>query len=239
VEALTDMTDFENRLRAAMQSSVAAEHPPANLLAQVRRRHRRHLARLGAIGIAVVVAAALAVSPARSALLRDVTTRPEAPAPAIMPRGQAYGCDSQTYGALQSDWRRFAVDAGPLWIINRGIGPDFNFHNPDGTLKAVPLILLLQDNVTVSVEPTSAGQPYFRFLPGFNATDEYALSDGLPSATLTACSAQAALFGEGLTEYYLGVIVAGPRCITLDVQTSASQPPHRATLQFGRCTTGN
>lgn len=233
------MTDFENQLRAAMQSSVAAEHPPANLAAQVRRRHRRHLARLGAIGIAVVTAAAVAVSPARSALLKDVTTRAEAPASVTMPRGQVYGCDSQTYGALQPDWRRFAIRTGPLWIINRGIAPDFGFRNPDGTLKAVPLIVLLQDNMTVSVEPTAAGRPYFRFLPGFNATDEYTLNDGLPSATLTACSASAAMFGEGLTEYYLGVIVAGPRCITLSVQTSASQPLRRATLQFGRCTTGS
>ncbi|MGH3218131.1 MAG: hypothetical protein ACRDPY_05290 [Streptosporangiaceae bacterium] len=227
------MTDFENRLRAAMQSSVAAEDPPANLVAQVRRRHRRHMVRLGVIGVAVAIAAALAVSPARSALLTDVTTRTQAPT--TTPRGQTFGCASQTLGALQSNWRSLAVHAGPLWIINRGIGPGFDFHNPDGTLKAVPLIVLLQDNVTVSVEPTAGGQPYFRFLAGFNATDEYTMSDGLPSATFTACSARAALFGEGLTEYYLGVIVAGPRCITLDVLTSAGQPPHRATLQFGRC----
>jgi hypothetical protein len=229
------MTDFENRLRAAMQSSVEAENPPANLLAQVRRRHRRHLTLVGAIGVAVVIAAALAVSPARSAWQKNGPARPAAPA--AIPRGQVYGCDSQTYGALQSDWRRFAVHAGPLWIINRGIAPDFSFRNPDGTLKAVPLIVLLQDNVTVSVEPTVPGQPYFRFLPGFNTTDEYTLSDGLPSATFTACSAQTALFGQGLTEYYLGVVVAGARCVTLDVRTSASQPPYRAGLSFGRCGT--
>lgn len=156
-----------------------------------------------------------------------------------MPRGQVYSCDSQTYGALQPDWRRLAVQAGPLWILNRGIGPGFGFRNPDGTLKAVPLIVLLRDDVTVSVELTPAGLPYFRFLAGFNTTDEYTLSDGKPSATFTACSARAALFGGGLTEYYPGVIVAGPRCIALDVRTSASQPPHRATLQFGRCTTGS
>jgi hypothetical protein len=64
-------------------------------------------------------------------------------------------------------------------------------------------------------------------------------SHDLPSANFTACSAHAALFGAGLTEYYLGVIVAAPRCITLDVRTSASQPPDRAALQFGRCTIGN
>ena len=72
------MTGFENQLRAAMESSVAAEHPPANLVARVRRRHRRHLARLGAIGIAAVIAAIFAVPPARSALLGGATTRPAA-----------------------------------------------------------------------------------------------------------------------------------------------------------------
>lgn len=227
------MTDFENQLRAAMESSVAAEHPPANLVARVRRRHRWHLARLGAIGIAAVIAAVLAVSPARSVLLRGVPTRPAASA--VLPRGQVYDCDAQTDGALQPDWRSFAVQDGPLWIINRGIAPNFDFHNPDGTLKAVPLIVLVQDNATVSVEPTAPGQRYIRFLPSVGSTDEYTMSDGRPAATFTGCSAQTALFGEGLTEYYIGVVVAGPRCITIDVRTSASQPPYRATLQFGTC----
>jgi hypothetical protein len=228
------MTGFENQLRAAMESSVAAEHPPANLVARVRRRHRWHLARLGAIGIAAVIAAVFAVPPARSALLRGATTTRPA-ASTVLPRGQVYDCDAQTYGALQPDWRSSAVQAGPLWIINRGIAPHFDFHNPDGTLKAVPLIVLVQDNATVSVEPTAPGQRYIRFLPSVGSTDGYTMSDGLPTATFTGCSAQTALFGEGLTEYYIGVVVAGPRCITIDVRTSASQPPYRVTLPFGTC----
>ena len=61
------------------------------------------------------------------------------------------------------------------------------------------------------------------------------MSDGLPTATFTGCSTRTALFGEGLTEYFIGVVVAGPRCITIDVRTLASQPPYRATLQFGTC----
>ncbi|HLK79552.1 MAG TPA: hypothetical protein VKU77_38620 [Streptosporangiaceae bacterium] len=226
------MTDLERRLRAAMESSVAAEHPPADLVARVRRRHRWHLARLGAIGVTAVIAAAVAVSPARSALLKSVTTRPATSA--VLPRGQVYGCDAQTYGALQSDWRRFAIQAGPVWIINRGIAPDFNFRNPDGTLNAVPLIVLVRDNVTVSVEPAGPGQRFIRFLPTVGP-DVYTMSDGLPTATFIGCSAQTALFGDGLTEYYIGVVVAGPRCVTIDVRTSAGQAPYRATLQFGTC----
>lgn len=102
-EALTVVTGFENRLRAAMEFSVAAEQPPANLLARVRRRHRRHLARLAAVGVAAVVASAVAVPPAWSALFKHATPRPAASA--ALPPGQIYGCDQQTYGALASDWR--------------------------------------------------------------------------------------------------------------------------------------
>jgi hypothetical protein len=116
----------------------------------------------------------------------------------------------QTYGALQSDWRRSAVQAGRVWIINRGIAPDFNFRNPDGTLNAVPLIVLVRDNVTVSVEPAERD---LRFLPSVGSAEKYTLNDGLPDAT----------------------VVAGPRCVTIDVRTSAGQSPYRATLQFGTC----
>jgi len=122
------MTDLENRLRAAMESSVAAEHPPANLVARVQRRYRWHLARLGTVGIAAVLAAAFAVPLAQSALVKGATTRPAAPAG--LPLGQVYDCAAQTYGALQPNWRSFAVHVGPLWIINRGIGPEFDFRNP-------------------------------------------------------------------------------------------------------------
>jgi hypothetical protein len=140
--------------------------------------------------------------------LKSVTTRPATSA--VLPRDQVYGCDAQTYGALQSDWRRSAIQAGPVWIINRGIAPDFNFRNPDGTLNAVPLIVLVRDNVTVSVEPAERD---LRFLPSVGSAEKYTLNDGLPDAT----------------------VVAGPRCVTIDVRTSAGQSPYRATLQFGTC----
>lgn len=223
------MTDLERRLRAAMEASVAAEHPPADLVARVRRRHRWHLARLGALGVAAVIAAAVAVAPARSALLRSVTTRPATSA--VVPLGQVYDCAAQTYGALQPDWRRFAVQAGPLWIINRGIAPGFKFRNANGTFNAVPLIVLVRDGVTVSVAPAERA---IRFLPSVGPR-EYTLNDGLPGATFIGCSPGNALFGEGLTEYYIGVVVAGPRCVTIDARTSASRPAYRATLAFGTC----
>lgn len=234
------MTEFEDRLRAAMESSVAAEHPAGDLIAQVRRRHRRHVARLGVAGAAAAVAVAALVPPVGSALLKGgnpgaVPPQPASSSAATRP-GQYYGCDAQTYGSLTPDWRQGATHAGPLWIINAGISPDFRFHNPDGTLKAVPLIVMLQGDITVQVTPTAAGEPYFRFLPGFDATDRYTPRDGQARATFAGCSAQSSLYGNGFTEFYIGITVAGPRCITLDVRTPQSRQPVHATLRFGRCT---
>ncbi len=41
---------------------------------------------------------------------------------------------------------------------------------------------------------------------------------------------------DGFTEFHIGVIVAGPRCITLAVRTPPNRQPVRTTLRFGRCT---
>jgi hypothetical protein len=233
------MTEFEDRLRAAMESSVAAEHPAGDLITQVRRRHRRHVARLGAVWATAAVAVAALVPTAGSALLKGGNSGAGSPAPASSPAttrpGQYYGCDAQTYGSLVPDWRRKAVHAGPLWIINAGIAPGFRFRNPDGTLKAVPLIVMLQGDTTVQVTPTAVGEPYFRFLPGFNDTGRYTLRDGQAGATFTGCSAQSSRYGDGFTEFYIGVTVAGPRCITLEVRTPQNRQPAPMTLRFGRC----
>ncbi len=233
------MTDFEDRLRAAMEASVAAEYPSGNLVARVRRRHRWHLARAGVVWAAAVVAVAALLPSAGSALrgggsARAVPTAPASSSATARP-GQYYGCDAQTYGALAPDWRQGANHAGPLWIINAGIAPDFRFRNPDGTLKAVPLIVMLQGDTTVQVTPTAAGEPYFRFLPGFNDTGRYTLRDGQAGATFAGCSAQASMYGGGFTEFYIGVTVAGPRCITLVVRTPQNRQPAYTTLRFGRC----
>lgn len=240
------MTDFEERLRAAMELSVAGEQPPSHLIERIQRRHRRHLARISFAGIAIVVAVVAMVPPARAALLgggratRAVSPAPDAPGRSgrSAPQGQYYGCDSQAYGNLGQQWRRGSTAAGPLWIINKGIAPNFRFHNLDGTLKAVPLIVMIRDNSTAWIEPSGAGKRYFRFLAGFNSTNRYALHDGKARAAFAGCSDQDSMYGNGYTEFYFGVIVAGPRCITLDVRTPAARKPIPATLAFGKCGTG-
>lgn len=133
--------------------------------------------------------------------------------------------------------RQDAEHAGPIWFLNNGIAPGFGFRNPDGTFKAVPIIVLLRNNTTVWVKPEGGQGQHFRFLPGFRNDGRYALRDGKAEATFTACSRRATMYGNGFTEYYIGIIVAGPRCITLDVRTPGAAQPARTTLRFGKCTT--
>jgi hypothetical protein len=192
------MTDFEDRLREAMNSAVASERPPGNMAGRIRRRHQRRAARVSVAGIAVGTAAVVAIPLSRTALQgggsnpRAVSPHPAAPALGAKPAdaGERYGCGAQTSGDLGPRWRQGSTQAGPAWFINRGISPDFRFRNLDGTLKAVPLIVLVRDNSTVSVRPSAAGKRSFRFLPGFNSSNEYTLRDGSAEATFTGCSAR-------------------------------------------------
>ena len=235
------MTDFEDQLRAAMNASVASRQPPPGLVEVVRRRRRRHNTWVAVTVATVLLAVAAAIPPARSAMLgrgAGLANSPPSAGPGSFGHGQKYGCGAQTLGALGPDWRRGAVHAGPIWMISSGIARSFRFARSDGTFKAVPLIVLVRDNTTVWVTPQMPGGQSFRFLPGFDTTNNYTLRDGAADATFTSCSPGAALFGSGLTEYYIGVIVTGPGCIPIDVRTSATGPPVRANLRLGRCTSG-
>jgi hypothetical protein len=236
------MSDFERRLRDAMTSTVSHEQPPGDLVGLVHRRHRRHVMRLAVLGVTVAVAVTAGV-PAAGALLRgNASTRTSAspgPTPTAASDSTTYDCGSQTYGALGPHWRQRGVKAGPLWIINDGIAPNFDFHNPDGTLKAVPIIVMMRDNTTAVVQASVGGPAHFRFLRQFNSTDHYTLANGAPVAKFVSCSDQASIYGGGFTEYYFGVLVAGPRCVTLDISTSAGEPLSSAALRFGaRCQSG-
>ncbi len=53
------MSDFERRLRDAL--TAAAEPPPGGLMDAIRRRHRRHVWRLGTACVAAVAAVGIAV----------------------------------------------------------------------------------------------------------------------------------------------------------------------------------
>jgi hypothetical protein len=239
------MSGFEDRLRAAMESSVAGEHAPAGLLEGIRRRHRRHLARVAVAWAALLLAGVAAIPPSRAALLghgalpvRSPATLGPVPRRAPAVRGQSYSCTSGGAGSLGPHWRQDAAHAGPVWFINDAISPGFRFRTKDGMLKAVPIIVAVPNGTTAYVKPVGSQARQFRFLPGFNRANRYTLHDGKTEATFTGCPGPSGSGAglDGFTAYWVGTLVAGPRCITLGVQAPGTAHVTRATLRFGRCT---
>lgn len=88
------MDDLEHRLRAAM--SGAAEPPPTGLMAGIRRRHRRHLIRIGA-GVAATLAALALLAPPAAHALRSAV---RGPGPAVGGLSTASPCPSNIPGFI-------------------------------------------------------------------------------------------------------------------------------------------
>jgi hypothetical protein len=75
------MTDIERRLRDAMRGAVDGELPPPGLVAAVRRRHRRYLARITATTVVAVVVTAAVPAALAARLAEPGTSRPGASRP--------------------------------------------------------------------------------------------------------------------------------------------------------------
>jgi hypothetical protein len=129
------MSDFERRLREAM--SAAAEPPPGGLMAAIRRRHRRHVWRLGTACVAAVAAVGIAVPLITNAMAGPAGHRPAgigpvAPAtspavvmptatptavPTAAPGTVLRDCQNNNNGTLSSGWKAQSIHAGPVWFI--------------------------------------------------------------------------------------------------------------------------
>ncbi len=110
------MTDIERRLRDAMRAAVDGELPPPGLVAAVRRRHRRYLARITATVVAVVVTAAVPAALA-ARLAEPGTSRPGASRPATPVISATPGRSSRSGSPRPSDSAGDARrHAEPHWL---------------------------------------------------------------------------------------------------------------------------
>jgi hypothetical protein len=226
------MDDLERDLRAAMHA--AAEPPPAGLLAAVRRRHRRHRRRVGAGCVLAVAALALAAPPVTHALRGAAPGRPPvapaiaAPTPTAAPGTVLSGCGSAIIGQLGSHWRTGGREAGPLWFLSGG--------HSRGRLQVYVLITVItgvRPGAAVVVRVAPEGRPYLRFLFGpqdsLQAGTPYTMGSGEAGVTFTACAAGSGLY----TDYYGGMLVAGQRCVPVDVWPPGTARP--ITVRLGAC----
>ena len=85
--------------------------------------------------------------------------------------------------------------------------------------------------VTVAIAPTATGASSLLYDPSrFNDTNRYEVSDGESAVTFQACGKG----GTHVTQFNGGFIVAGPRCVPLEISTANDGTPRRRVLSFGK-----
>jgi hypothetical protein len=245
------MTDFEDRLRAAMAAS--AEPAPAGLLAGIRRRHRRHVRRVTTACVAVVACGVAGTLVTRGVLASPgggspAATGPAAPGQAVTSSAAAASaapgtvlrdCQSNNSGTLGSDWKARSVHAGPVWFIYTrpaGTGsPGQGMTTGKARVDAMIIAVSNGHTAVVTGGPGLGGR--FRFLASVSAGQRATLAQGAPGVTLAGCPAPAsrvarlpAIYAPGLTMFWEGFVTDLRGCIPLEVRASPASPPVRVTV---------
>jgi hypothetical protein len=233
------MSDLERRLRAAMMA--ASEQAPANLIPEIRRRHRRRVRRVSVMCAAVAASIAIAVPPVANALRAGnppvgrsggpAATSPAAPS--ASPAGSSAGDCPASVGALASNWRASSLRAAPVWFAyarSQGyvrLGGSPGDHRGSGRLEVGVMIIEVDygSRAILTVDP--GAQSYFRFLNGFNnSSGSDPISAGLTSLTLVGCPAGTPPGDNGsVSDYYLGFIIERGSDALVSVRASPSARP--------------
>jgi hypothetical protein len=245
------MTDFERWLREAM--AAAAEPPPAGLIDGIRRRHRRHLRRVGAASLAAVAVAGIAVPVGA----REVSGQPEPTAtspaagspaaaspggtPTAAPGTVLRDCQSSEGGTVSADWQESSVHAGPVWFIfMRPKNASQRLTSGKLTASAMVIAIANGKRAVVTAGPATGGR--YRFLATFNNDGRpYTMTEGAPGLTLAGCPAGPAgtnipaSYAPGLTMFWEGYVTDLRGCIPLEVRTSADSAPIRVTISGPGC----
>lgn len=194
--------------------AAAAGPPPAGLLDAIRRRHRRHVRRVGAACLGAVAAVAIAVPlvahgiptgpagrgpggrlPAASSPTRlpGPSASPLPAQPPFAPPGAARrDCANNNGGTLGRNWKAFSVQAGPVWFIyvrsSHNASPRSGLTR--GKPKAFAVIIAISNGRTATVTDAPAARGRLRFLAGFHSNGKpYTMTEGAPGLTLAGCPA--------------------------------------------------
>ena len=257
------MNDFERRLREAM--TAAAEPPPGSLMAAIRRRHRRHVWRLGTACVAAAAAAGIAVplithevtggsagsgpaggrpaAPATGPAVVMPTATP-APVPTAAPGTVLRDCQNNNNGTLSPDWKAQSIHAGPVWFILARGGEPFprGQRLARGLVTAGAFVIAVSNGRTAIVTDAPAAARRFRFLAGFTGSSAYRMRVGAPGLTLVGCPPGLtgtdipASYAPGLTMFWQGYVNNLGSCIPLEVRTPSAHHPIRVAL--GAATNG-
>jgi hypothetical protein len=257
------MTEFEDRLRAAMAS--ANSPAPAGLLDAIRKRRRQHRRRVTATVAGVTAMAALgaplAVQLASSATAPGSHAAPAArtgpvpgsglgglhltsPPPTAAPGTVLRACNSAEGGTLGSDWKAQSVQAGPVWFISAKppAGAQVSHELKRGTLDASAMAIAVSNGHTAIITAGPATHARFRFLASFHSGNApYTMTDGAPGLTLSGCPSGPIgtgipeSYAPGLTIFWEGYVTDLRGCIPVEVRTTPHGTPVRVTIAAPGC----
>jgi hypothetical protein len=237
------MDEIERRLRSALMA--AAEPAPADLLASIYRRHRRHQRRARAGYLAMAAALALAVPSVGHELLggrpsgaprAGTTVSPGvSPAAGAAPGTILRTCNDANWGQLESNWRAGSLKAGPLWFVagrydgyvhygtNRPHGHvTLNYGHSGGVM-----IVEVANGSTVTMKPVPAARSYFQFFDGFNGPEPNQLPAGDTGFTFRACPRPDTGPNGRVTDFYLGFSIKAGHAAPVDIWSRPSARPIR------------
>jgi hypothetical protein len=236
------MSEIEQRLRAAMHAAVADEQPPANLLQRIRARRKRHRAATTIACVAVAAVGALVVSSAGPALRGGhAPGRPLASAPRAVPGTVLQSCSRQIEVPNGLDMSQ-SLRVGPLLLVGlrKAVGIQLVHESGIGGLEVA-----VKDNAKVWVTVAGPARLYFRFLFGRSdfvkgVDGRYTIKDGESGVTFAGCPADAAFNSPPGYTMYGGYFLVSkpPRCVSLNIWTTASDRPVRITFPAGRTVCG-
>jgi hypothetical protein len=244
--------------------AATAEPAPTGLIGAIRRRHRRHVWRLGTACAAGVAAVGIAVplitngtagpaghgpagnspaAPATSPALVMPSATPT-PTPTAAPGTVLRDCQNNNNGTLSSDWKSQSIHAGPVWFIFARGSKAFprGQHLGHGLVTAGAFVIAVSNGRTAIVTDTPAAARRFRFLAGFTGSDAYRKRVGAPGLTLVGCPPDPTgtnipeSYAPGLTMFWQGYVNDLGGCIPLEVRTPSARRPIRVTL--GAATNG-
>jgi hypothetical protein len=122
-----------------------------------------------------------------------------------------------------------------MWFNTPSIAPGGEQYWSGGKLLAV-----VQNGATVTVAVPTWERQWVSLLydpSSFNQTDWYRVRDGQYAVTFQGCGGIDSPWPGNETQFNGGMIVAGTRCVVLDVYSGGSDPPPRMVLwpELGNC----
>jgi hypothetical protein len=166
-------------------------------------------------------------------------------------RAFARTCEASVSGTLDSsDWRKHSIIAGPLvfYYADQFAQQEASLFAPipgkDGSYAGQKLLVLVRRGAVATVVVAESERGYAALLydpAAWNDSNAYRIEDGESAVTFKACKkGETALFGgpvNAMTQFNGSFVVAGVRCLPLEVFVRSEERTIPVMLSFGagRC----